>query len=317
MTKNLQNSAPEPNEAIKWLRQTATSYAAFIPGAKSYVDSAFNDLEAVQQKHGKEVDQIVNDAYKQLKAASASGFSAETATKSYAIFESTMKKLGELASDSASDILDNHPQLREKVGGNLDSLKKMASNYGPDAKKELDETYDQIKDVVKAGISGDSIAKIKKLIEEKTEKIQKLGNTAWEKGLEQAKPYLEKNPKVKEIVEQNADALKQGNFSELFEKVKDAVSSGDTSKLQEYAQQAGEKAKGSKVGQSIMQYAKMIPGGEEIFPKLQKLQEVATKRGDEAEGILKKTYEEIKEVLHKRIQETEKLAEGAKEDAKK
>src|SRR3954447_10464065 len=26
---------PEPNEAIQWLRETATSYAAFIPGGRS------------------------------------------------------------------------------------------------------------------------------------------------------------------------------------------------------------------------------------------------------------------------------------------
>lgn len=302
---------------MKWLHSTATSYAAFIPGAKGYVDSAFKDLEKVQQKHGQEVDDIVQSAYKDLKDATKSGMSMETATKSWEIVQNALGKLGDLAADSASEILDNHPQIKEKVGGNLDQLKSMAQNGGEDAKKELDHTYQQIKDVLAGGVGVGTIEKVKKLIQEKTEKIQALGDEAWKKGLEQAKPYLDKNPKIKEIIESNADTLKKGNFSELFEKVKDAASSGNTDQLQEYVKSAGEKAKKSGVGQSIMQYAKMIPGGEEILPKLQKLQEVAQRRGDDAEKILKGAYKDIQDVLQKRIGEAEKLADEAKEDSKK
>lgn len=32
------------------------------------------------------------------------------------------------------------------------------------------------------------------------QKMQELGNKVWEKGMEQAKPYLDKSPKVKELV---------------------------------------------------------------------------------------------------------------------
>jgi hypothetical protein len=181
----------------------------------------------------------------------------------------------------------------------------------------LDETYDQIRDLVKGGVGVDSVEKLKKLIQEKTEKIQKLSNEAWKKGIEQAKPYFDKNPKVKELVEENAESLKQGNFGELFEKVKDAVSSGNTDKLQEYVKDAREKAEKSEMGQSIMQYAKMIPGGDEILPKLQKLQEVSKKRGGEAEKILKGAYEDIQDVLQSRIGEVEKLADKAEKNAKK
>ena len=41
---------PEPNDAIQWLRETATSYAGFIPGGKSFVNTAFDDTEATQKK---------------------------------------------------------------------------------------------------------------------------------------------------------------------------------------------------------------------------------------------------------------------------
>jgi uncharacterized protein YqgV (UPF0045/DUF77 family) len=143
-----------------------------------------------------------------------------------------------------------------------------------------------------------------------------LGDEAWKKGLEQAKPYLDKNSQVKEMVEENVDALKQGNVRDVIEKVKSAVETGNMDDLKIYVKQMGEKASKSGMGQSIEQYAKMIPGGGEIVPQLVKLQEVAHKRGDEAEGILRGAYEDVKQVLQKRIREAEKLAEKSGKDAK-
>jgi hypothetical protein len=316
LSQEISNSAPEPNEALQWLKSTSLSYAAFVPGAKGYVESAFKDLEEVQQKHGDKVEKIVQKAYSDMKGVTNKGMSMETAMQSWEILENAMTQLGELAADSASEILDNHPQLKEKVGSNLDQLKKLAENGGEDAKKELDATYKQIKDVIAGGISAGSIEKVRKLIQEKSEKLQSLGEEAWKKGMEQAKPYFDKNPELKKIVEENADSLKNGNWSELLACVKDAASSGNTDRLQAYVKDAGEKAKKSPAGQSIMQYAKMIPGGDEILPKLQKLQEVSRKRGGEAEKILKGAYEDVQEVLSKRIGEVEKLADKAEKDAK-
>jgi len=80
---------------------------------------------------------------------------------------------------------------------------------------------------------------------------------------------------------------------------------------------AGSKAKNTGVGSEISKYVKLIPGGSEIIPRLQKLQEVSEKRGDEAQDILKKTYKDIQDVLQKRIGEVEKLADKAKKDTKK
>ncbi|KAH8666004.1 hypothetical protein BGZ60DRAFT_410378 [Tricladium varicosporioides] len=317
LTNSLQSTAPEPNEAIKWLRQTATSYAAFIPGGKSYVDSAFNDLETVQKKHAKEVEDIVGGAYKELKDASKGGISMETAAKSWSVIEKAVKKLGELASDSAEDVLNNHPQLKEKVGGQVDQLRSMADSYGPDAKKELDDMWKGVSEAIKGGVGLGNVEKIKQLIQEKIEKVKKLGDEAWKKGLKEAKPFLDKNPEVKKLVEENADNLKQGNISELFEQVKGAVQSGNLDDLKRYVNDSGEKFKKSGVGKNIEQYVNMIPGGKEVLPKLMKLQEVVKSRGDEAESILKDTYKDISDVLQKRTGEVEKLAEKAKEDSKR
>ena len=263
------------------------------------------------------MNKIVSRTYDELKDASKKGVSMETAARSWEIIEKAVSELGQLAGDSANEILDNHPKLKEQVGGNLDKLKQMTDGYGgEEAKKELEQTYQQIKDVLKGGFSAETVTKIKKVIDEKTEKVKKLSDEAWKKGLEQAKPYLDKNPQVKKMVEENAESLKQGNVKEIFEQVKKAVETGDTDELKKYVKQAGDKARNTGLGQSIEGYAKMIPGGSEIVPQLMKLKEVAEKRGEEGQGILKGAYEDVKDVLKKRIGEAEKLAEKAKEDSK-
>lgn len=309
----MKEKAPEPNEALKWFRQTVISYAAFIPGGKSYVDAAFNDLDKIEQKHRGELDKIVSNAYNDMREATKSGLTMETAAKTWEILQKYMAQIGELAGEASNEIMDNHPELKEKVGGNIDELKKLAKQYGPEAQKELDNTYSQIKDIVAGGVGIEAINKARKLVQEKIEKVQSLGDEAWKKGMEEAKPYLDKSPEIKKLVEENADSLKKGNFKDLYEKIK----SGDMGDLEKYVKQAAEKASNTGVGKNVQEYIKMIPGGSEIIPKLQKLQQVAEKRGDEAEKILKETYNEISEILSKKAEDVEQLAEKAKKDAKK
>lgn len=246
-----------------------------------------------------------------------------TAARSWEIIEDAVTRLGRLGVDSAEEVLGNHPELREKVGGNLDKLKGMAGSYGPEAKKELDSAYEQIKDVIKGGVGFDTVEKVRKVIEEKMEKVRGMGDEVWTKGLEQAKPYLDRNPEIKKVVEDNKDALKNGNVTEVLKKISEALSANNPEGLKEYISQAAEKAKESTgidgdfdVG-SLEKYAKMIPGGEEIFPALKKLQDVVRSRGGEAEGILKGAVEDVKEVLRKRVEEAEKLADKAGKEAKK
>lgn len=129
----------------------------------------------------------------------------------------------------------------------------------------------------------------------------------------QAKPYLDKNPQIKKLVEENKDALMQGDLSSLWEKVK----SGNTEDVEKFVKDTAEKAKnkGSQMGFDVDKYMKMIPGGSEIMPKLQQLQEIGQKHGKEAEDLLKSTIEEIKSVLQKKVDEGQKIAEKAKKDA--
>lgn len=244
MVKHLKESSPEPNEALQWLRQTATSYVAVIPGAKYYVDSAFNDIDAIHEKHAGEVDKIVKEAYNELKDVSQEGsMSFESAGKVWEILQKHLNRISELAVDSAQEIMNNHPDLKEKFGGGLERMKQLGENYGPEAKKQVDQTWDEIHGILKNGANASSISKIQALVQDKLKKLEELGNKAWEKGMEQAKPYLDKSPKVKQLIEENKDALKQGNAMELYEKIKESVESGNTEPIEKYAKSTVEKVK--------------------------------------------------------------------------
>lgn len=321
--KQFKESSPDPNVALEWLRSTAKSYAAFVPGAAGYVDSAFDDLDAIRNKHGKEVDNIIKEAYGELKDISQEGMSMTAAQKAWDILQKHLQRIGELAGDAASDIINNHPALKEKVGGNLDQLKQMGDKYGPEAKKQVDETWDQIRDVMKSGMSASTIPKIQNLVQEKMQKIQELGGKVWDQGMEKAKPYLDKSPEVKKLLEENKEKLKkQGNVQELYEKVKDAVQSGNTDSLKQYVQNTVQKVGqsgggGGGGGGGLEKYLNMVPGGGEIIPKLTQLQEMAQEHGEEAEKIAKDTFKEIQEVLQRKLKEAEQLGRKAKEKSAK
>ena len=229
-----------------------------------------------------------------------------------------MKQIGDLAGDAAEDIMNNHPDLKKKVGGNLDQLKSMGDQYGPEAKKKVDETWDQVKNILKGGVGLGTADQLRRLIQDKVQEVKKYGDQAWQKGMEQAGPALEKAPQVKEFVEQNKDKLLQGDLAQLWEKVQSAAKSGDTGELEQFVKDSVQKGK-EKAGGSggLEQYMKMIPGGSEIMPKLQQLQEISQKHGEEAEKLVKDAFKEIQDVLSKKVDEGQKLADKAKKDAKK
>ncbi|MCJ1236350.1 hypothetical protein MMC14_004331 [Varicellaria rhodocarpa] len=316
--RRFKDSSPEPNEALKLLRQSALSYAAFIPGAKGYVESTFDDLDAVRAKHGGEVDKIVKEAYEELKGLLDKGISLDNAQDAWTILQKHSKRIGDLAGDAAQDILKNHPEIQKKVGGNIDQLKQMGDKYGPEAKKQVDQTWNQIQDIVKSGVSVDSANKIRKVIQEKIEVVKKIGDEPWKKGMEQAKPYLDKSPKIKSLVEENADKLKQGNTIELWEKVKEAASSGNTESIEKFIKSTVDQAKeqGGDISGGLSQYLNMIPGADQLDSKLSQLQDIAQKHGKEAETIVKETIDEIQQVLQRRLGEAEKLKEKAEKNAK-
>ncbi|KAM0818608.1 hypothetical protein AB5N19_04420 [Seiridium cardinale] len=319
-SQKIQQTTPNADETISYLKNFCYSYVAWVPGGRQYVDMAFKDIETVRKNHREEADELLNDAYKQFQNLSKSGLSIETASKAAEVLADLSKKVGSLAGDAFTDIIDNHPQLKDKFGGSIDQLKQMSDQYGPEAKKQVDETWSQVRDVLAGGLTAANLDKVRKLVQEKVEQVKKLGDEAWKKGLEQAKPYLDKNPKVKELIEKNADALKQGNAKELFDQVKKAVESGDTGDIEGYVNKAVEqaKSKGSQAGKSfgLDQYFDQIPNGSEILSKLKQLKDVAEKHSDEGKKLLEETLAEVKQVLEKKSQKAEEIAEKAKKESK-
>jgi ElaB/YqjD/DUF883 family membrane-anchored ribosome-binding protein len=312
-------NAPEPEKALQWFRETTKSYAAFIPGARGPIDTAFDDLEKIREKHGGEFDAIMRDAYGEMRDLSRKGgANMDTAFQALQILQKHLNRLLDLSGDAAEDILENHPKLKEKVGGSWDQLKEMGDAYGPQAKEEVNRTWEQITGIVKKGASLDAVEEVKKLLQEKREKLQRLGDEAWKKGMDESKQYLDKNPKVKELVENNADALKKGNFTELWGLVKESASSGKTEDIEKYVKDKVGKAKDTaqSSGIDLDKWSSLVPGGSEILSQLQTLQSLGEKKGKEAEGVLKEAASELQEVLKKRKDQLEKIADEAKQESK-
>lgn len=319
-----QQATPEMDEAVSYIKDLCYSYVGWIPGGRQYVDTAFNDIEKLRKNHKDEADAILKDAYKQFKEASKGGLSLDTARRGLEVLADVGKKVAELSGDAIGDLLEEHPQVKEKFGGGIDQLKSMSEKYGPEAKKLVDETWEQLSEVVQGGLSAENLNRAQKLIKEKTEQVQKLGDDAWKKGLKELQPYLKKNPAIKELIEKNADDLKQGNAKELFEKARGAVENGQTGDLEEYIKKAVDKAKskGSKVSKLIPgdtgleQYLDQLPNGSEILPKLQQLKEVADKHTDESEKLVRETVDELKRVLESKAEQAMEILNRAKQEAK-
>lgn len=196
----------------------------------------------------------------------------------------------------------------------------MGEQYGPEAKKQVDETWCKLKYIFAGGFSATSLEKARQLIKEKVQQVRKLGDQAWKKGLEEAKPYLDKSPKAKELIEKNSDALMQGNLKELFDKLRSAVQSNDMGDLEDYVNDAVDKAKstGADAGgaSSLDKYMKMLPQGDEILPELQQIGQIAEKHKEEGEQLLKETVEDLKKVLEKQSQKAQDIVREAKKEAK-
>lgn len=316
--KQATEKAPKPSEAVQWLRETVTGYTKLIPGANQYVDKAFQDIERLEGKHRSEVEKIAKDAYDELKGVTQAGVSVVTVTQAWAVLQKALKRIGDLAGDAADDVLNNHPELKEKIGGKYKQLKQYGEQFGPEAKKQVEETWKQVQDIVKGGLSNENLQKVQKLVQEKTEELKEYGDKAWDEGMKKVKPVLDKHPELREQVEKNKDKLLQGDLGKLWDKVQEASKSGNADDVKKFVQEQiskGEKAAGESGG-GIEQLLGVIPGGKDLGPKLKQLQELGEKHGKEAEKLVKEAIDDIKKVLDKKVEEGQELKEKAEKDVK-
>lgn len=317
-TAKLKEKTPnDASEALKYLRDMAEHYAGFFPGGKPLLNKAFDDLDKLQETHGEEASKIVKDTYEKIKnAVGKEGLTVGTAFTVWQIIEAKFGEVEKLARAAGKNALKLHPEIADKVGGKFDDLKKLAESQGPEAKKQVDELYAKVKDIASKGLSAGSIAEITKLAQGKFDELKKAGEQAYDKGIDQLKPYLDKSPEVKKFVEENKDALKSGNVTELADAVKKAVEkNGDLSGLKEYADKA-KKYLPSGAG-DLSSFFEGLPSGKEIFGHFKDIQQVAKDHGEDAKQLGQKTFDEIKEILQKRAEEAKSIAEKAKKDATK
>lgn len=142
-----------PNEALQYLRGVARSYVAMIPGAGAYIDATFDEFDKIAETHGAEAEKIARGAYDEIQAvygdAKKRGVDADKALAVADILRRRLAELYELgkkaSGDVISDVLEKHPEVKEKLGGGYEQLSKLAESKGPEAKKMLADTQSQVR----------------------------------------------------------------------------------------------------------------------------------------------------------------------------
>jgi hypothetical protein len=321
----IRGKTPTTDEAVNKLKQFCYSYVAWVPGGRQYVDTAFNDLAAIRESHGEEVDKIVSESYREFQDIASTGLSVESASKAYDAIANLAKKIASLSGSAADQILERHPQLNDKVGGSIKQLKEMGAQYGPEAKRLADQTWTQVNDIMASGFSAENVDKVRKIVEERTQQIRKIGDGLWDKGLEQARPYLDKSPRLKELVTGNQDLLKEGNVTGLFQQIKNLGEGGDMGKLEDYVKQTVDKAKakGSQAAGGGTGFAALgqwlgtasDDAGRKLQDNIGVLSEVASKHSSEGKELVEETKNELRKLLEEKARKARKIADSAKKDA--
>lgn len=227
------------------------------------MSATYNEIWQVIEKGGDNTTQKVND-----------------------ILTRRAKELKDVSVDAGQQILEDYPEVREKLGGAFNEVSGWAEQYGPEAKKQAQEVYGEIKKILESGVSIESLNRARKLVEDKKEEAKKLGlkaaNESYAKGEQQVKETLEKYPEVKKVLEQYKDKLTGGGISvaaipTIFKQVKNLKGSGEegADKIKSYIEKALEKGKekGSSYFDSELvadtfqmaeKYIRAFPGGEKV-----------------------------------------------------
>ena len=79
-----------------------------------------------------------------MDAIQNGGADTKTAIRVYEILKNTSGELQELGMKAGGDLLEKHPKLKESVGSGYEQLKKIAEERGPQAKKILEDTTNQV-----------------------------------------------------------------------------------------------------------------------------------------------------------------------------
>ena len=145
-----EGASKHSNAAIEFLRKTAKSYVGIIPGASPLVDSVFDTLDEVHDKHREEVDQIVSKGYDEVQEAIKDGegtTSLQTGMKVMGVVKkigTELTKVGKKAGQNTfSSLRDRHPAIAEHLETKYQGLREMAEKSGPEGARIFEETMQQ------------------------------------------------------------------------------------------------------------------------------------------------------------------------------
>ncbi|PCH43567.1 hypothetical protein WOLCODRAFT_122202 [Wolfiporia cocos MD-104 SS10] len=338
-----------PNEVVEFLRGTVRPYVVLIPGASSYVDSVFDTLDELRETHGEDVNKVLQRGYdevKQVLKESGGAVNVETGMKVMGVLRRCASELEKVGRKAGKDIVqtlsEKHPEVRQKLGGGYEELKRLVEKNGPEAKKILDDTTERIKTIFSKGSGLEQLDEARELIQKKTSEVSNLAESsskeAWDEALKEASPYLDKMPDIKKLIDENASKLiaagmaQGGAAREVLAQVKQ-VAESDSAKnkqklqeLREFIQKKAEEAQhqGSwNIDQSwkmLQGWIKTMPGGEEALKKVPDVgafAKLAQNRGEDAKKLTQETYDEILKILEEKGKEAKELAEKSQQDAKK
>ncbi|MCJ1277472.1 hypothetical protein MMC21_005285 [Puttea exsequens] len=309
-------SITEAAEAMDWLRDNTDIYEVYIPGSADEIDSFLDDVDTIRYMYAAEVDSILLEAYQELEAeAILEDMTPTKAEKAWAVLQKHMQRVDDLALDAGDDVLANHYALKAKVGRSLDQLKQMGDSYGADAKKQVDATNAQIKDLLAKEVDTTS-AKIQNLVDAQKKKVQAVGDKAWDQSMAMAKPVLEKNAAAKKVVEENQVKLR-GNVAEFNEKVNESVQAGNAKIIEDYASMVGkvQQRRSDRRAWALAQYLRLTDSGADVISNLKKIQQIAQQYGSQGEQLGKDTLAEVDAVLKKRVGQGQDLAKDAKSES--
>ncbi|RPA72472.1 hypothetical protein BJ508DRAFT_419440 [Ascobolus immersus RN42] len=333
----VKKATPSPSAASSFIRSILESQLSAIPGAKA----AFKTWDSIEEAHGDDFTEVISGTYNELWEAIEKG-GDDVGKKVTEILTRRAKELKDITVDAGEQILDDYPQVKEKLGSSFAEVQRWGDQYGPEAKKQAKEVYGEVQKILEGGVSVDSVNRARKLIQDKSEEVKKLGskaaNESWKKGEEKAQDILKQYPEVKKVLDQYKDKITGGSLSvaaipTLFKTVTGLKGDGKDAaeKVKSYIEETIEKGqkKGSNYFDSDLvsdtfqmaeKYIRAFPGGEKFLeetPDLKKLATIAQKKGPEAEKLARETWDEMRKVLEKKYQEAEKVAEDAKKEVKK
>ncbi|KAK4619384.1 hypothetical protein CLAFUW4_11020 [Fulvia fulva] len=223
------------DEVIRALKEVADEYSPWIPGGREFVEKSFSDLQRVRKHHETEVNEIVRDTYDELRDVSnRRSARLEAVNATWYILSRRLEEISSLAGDVAHQILESHPEMRDKLDCSFDQLRQLCDRLGPGAKREVDETFSEVSRIVKQGVDASTADDIRRKVQAKAQEIRQRSDRAWSLAMEQLQPALERNPRVKRIVDENLETLRQGRAKEVAEKIRQAVMSGSNGEFERY-----------------------------------------------------------------------------------